>query len=85
MKLINVEEEIKALSKNNESSLDLRQGAILGMKASIQEIERQLDNSRKSNYLPAYIQAQSDALVYLKAMLSRIEKGEDTHPSTKVD
>lgn len=84
MPLIDIEKELSSKTADPKLLTQLREAACLGLKASIEEVERQLQNAKTQGYLPAYIAAQNEILIYLKAMLSRAEKGNPTHSGTPV-
>lgn len=85
MPLIDIEKELSNKTTDPKLLNQLREAACLGLKASIEEVERQLNNAKSQGYLPAYIAAQNEALIYLRAMLSRAEKGKPTHSGSSVD
>ena len=82
MPLLDIEKTIKGLTADKAQQDLLRQGATLGLKAAIEEVERLLNSGCPK--VPAYSAALQEALIYLKAMQHRAEKGQSTHPSTPV-
>lgn len=78
----------KILEEKNQSPDDLKkqlEAAELGLQVAIEDIERVLAYAQSQKYTSAYLQALIDVLIPLRAMKSRLERGESTHPSSRVD
>ncbi len=84
MALTDIEKELQKMASSPEELDKLRKAAVLGLKVAIEDVERVETNAKSGNYLKAYLQALIDVLVPLRAMKSRAEQGQSTHPSSSV-
>lgn len=84
MPLIDLENKIIEKTSDPTKQAELRDMAVLGLMAAIEEVERLKSQAVNGQYFASYIAALEESLTYLNAIKRRTEAGAATHPSTKV-